>query len=614
MKSWQSRSLCLLLAIGCGTGCTPEAPAHELNFPHGAGAAADRSPDRAPEVRTGTIATAAGPTEIRYEVKDGQAVFQGDILIPWSDFIDPRASHAATVKRDRTWPAGVVPYVIDPSVRDPQRITAAIAHWHQRTAIRLVPRTFEQDLVRFVDGADCSSYLGRTGGVQDIVLNMECPVDAVIHEIGHAIGLDHEPSRQDRDDHVIIHWENIEPDLAYNFNKYTSGMDVGPYDYNSVMHYGSYAGSVNGLPTITKRSGGLIPDRYVLSLGDLLAVEHLYGPPFQIGRASALDRSGRLELFAKGADHAIWHIAETAPNGAWTSWQSLGGSLRSAPTVARNLDGRLEVFAVGWDNQVYHQWQLVGGGWSGWWSMGGQLQGLPIVARNLDGRLEVFGLGTDNAIWHAWQSAANGGWGGWSALGGWLQGDPAVGQNLDGRLQVFAIGSDSAIWTAAQVAPNGGWGGWSALGGAAVGSPAVGRNLGGRLEVFATGLDGTLQHNPQQVSNGSFVGWTSLGAEVLGSPAVGRNADGRLEVLAVAPDTSLGHIWQLVPGGAWSGWASYGGTTSTRRPDVARHQDGRMEALAVGINDRVLYHQAQAAPSGWWSGWAPYGGITVVPD
>jgi hypothetical protein len=41
-------------------------------------------------------------------------------------------------------------------------------------------------------------------------------------------------------------------------------------------------------------------------------------------------------------------------------------------TVAANANGRLEVFAIGRDHVLYHRWQLApNGGWSGWASLGG---------------------------------------------------------------------------------------------------------------------------------------------------------------------------------------------------------------------------------------------------
>ena len=65
-----------------------------------------------------------------------------------------------------------------------------------------------------------------------------CSMGSVIHEIGHAVGLWHEQSREDRDAFIDINWDNIIEEYKHNFEQHiTDGDDIGTYDYCSIMHY-----------------------------------------------------------------------------------------------------------------------------------------------------------------------------------------------------------------------------------------------------------------------------------------------------------------------------------------------------------------------------------------
>ena len=65
----------------------------------------------------------------------------------------------------------------------------------------------------------------------------------IIHEMGHAIGFQHEQTRPDRNAFVTINSANIQSGVEYNFRQYSTNQ-VGtfniPYDYSSVMHYSQY--------------------------------------------------------------------------------------------------------------------------------------------------------------------------------------------------------------------------------------------------------------------------------------------------------------------------------------------------------------------------------------
>ena len=52
----------------------------------------------------------------------------------------------------------------------------------------------------------------------------------------------HEQSRPDRDDHLTVNWDNIEPGKEHNFEMKDPD-DVNyetPYDHGSIMHYSAF--------------------------------------------------------------------------------------------------------------------------------------------------------------------------------------------------------------------------------------------------------------------------------------------------------------------------------------------------------------------------------------
>lgn len=216
------------------------------------------------------------------DVIDNLVIFEGDIILgPLVSFEgdDAVAIDGASYR----WPNSTIPYVI--SAGHPQRteILWAIAHVNSTTNLCLVPRTNQADYVQFVVGSGCASYVGKQGGRQDISIN-GCSRGSVAHEILHAAGLWHEQGREDRDSYIIIRWENITAGREHNFNKHVSdGIDIGVYDYGSIMHYGKTAFSKNGRNTIDIRippgtAATVIGQRDGLSAKDIRAINFLYRP------------------------------------------------------------------------------------------------------------------------------------------------------------------------------------------------------------------------------------------------------------------------------------------------------------------------------------------------
>lgn len=251
------------------------------------------------ELRTGFVVLTTGEAKaVQYAVVDDRAVFEGDIVLGTVDEMermsgalagqaqagDEQVVHGVVITGEQyRWPNALMPYEVDPTLPNQQRITDAVAHWHANTNVRLMQRTAANaaqypNYVRVIPSDGCWSHVGMRGGRQDIGLAGGCEFGATVHEFGHAWGLWHEQSREDRDAYITIHWENIEAGREHNFNQHISdGDDVGAYDYGSLMHYGRFAFTKNNQPTITpKQSGVTIGQRNGLSADDIAAVHHMY--------------------------------------------------------------------------------------------------------------------------------------------------------------------------------------------------------------------------------------------------------------------------------------------------------------------------------------------------
>ena len=179
------------------------------------------------------------------------------------------AQRRQTTRRDLPSTAGEISSALSDTVQD--RIQSAIDHWNANTVFRLRARNGESDFVRFVSGSGCSSPVGRQSGQQNINLSENCGRGSIIHEIGHSIGLFHEQSRNDRDVIIIVHLENVDDGKEHNFDTFGSGgRERGPFDFNSIMLYGSFAFSSNGEPTMTKLDGStFVGQRDGLSTADI---------------------------------------------------------------------------------------------------------------------------------------------------------------------------------------------------------------------------------------------------------------------------------------------------------------------------------------------------------
>ena len=241
-------------------------------------------PELKGEVAEGEFEVGGTRQRLSYRYVKGHVVVDGDMIVARDDELDGVATveqSVASVKATGLWPNGTVPYVIDPALPNPARVTQAIAVWHAKTNLKFVARTTQSTYVLIGPGSGCSADVGYRAGVRRVTLGTNCSTGSTIHELGHIVGLWHEQSRSDRDTFLTVKWENVQAGKEHNFKTYQQqgrlGQDVGAYDFGSVMHYAPTAFSTNGLPTLVKKTGGSwSANRTTLSPNDVTTIAQLY--------------------------------------------------------------------------------------------------------------------------------------------------------------------------------------------------------------------------------------------------------------------------------------------------------------------------------------------------
>lgn len=181
------------------------------------------------------------------------------------------------------WPAGKVPYVWDASVPANFRpaYLAALKEWELAANIQFSQRVAEPTYLTLKYDA-LAPFGGYDAGTRTLT-NITLSRANICHESGHALGLQHEHSRSDRNTYVTVHLAAISPAAQPKFALDPTLNLFGTYDYESVMHYGrmDYADPPGG-SSITpnapndllyfNRLGGATP-----TPGDFATLAHLYG-------------------------------------------------------------------------------------------------------------------------------------------------------------------------------------------------------------------------------------------------------------------------------------------------------------------------------------------------
>jgi hypothetical protein len=122
-----------------------------------------------------------------------------------------------------------------------------------------------------------SSHLGMQPFLQKVKFVYGVEEYIVHHEFLHALGMEHEFKRNDRDEHIIVDYDNIYEYAHRQFDKSDIGTNCGNFDFESVMQYDGFAFAIDKeKPTITNLDGSPFKFSKKLSEGDIETINIKY--------------------------------------------------------------------------------------------------------------------------------------------------------------------------------------------------------------------------------------------------------------------------------------------------------------------------------------------------
>lgn len=272
--------------------------------------------------------------------------------------------------------------------------------------------------------------------------------------------------------------------------------------------------------------------------------------------AAVRTSAGSMITFVRGLGNTLW--ATTAVNGTFEPFVQLSGAGLSGMAAVSMDGGRVDLFVVGLDKALWHTWTQVDGAgrpttWATWESLGGTLTSAPSASSIASGWLMVAGRNTLGGI--SYRTFDGTTWGGWQSAAGGSLTAPAL-EVYDGTTyRIRVVGTDGVLWVrqvpSSGAAPTSAWassGAQTSFAPAASGTTWWARDV--VAEAWPNGSNGIVQVRSTGQSIDLAGGISSAVALVQmadgGFWTFGRGADGALWVNKADPAGV--NFWQRIGG------------------------------------------------------------------
>uniref|UniRef100_A0A0N4Z7Q2 Metalloendopeptidase n=1 Tax=Parastrongyloides trichosuri TaxID=131310 RepID=A0A0N4Z7Q2_PARTI len=222
--------------------------------------------------------------------------FKIDLFVEANEHDHSINKRAIYYNRKKNWTSPINFYVSKNLEKYKNKIKTILNNFEKLTCLNFSERnepivnmsgvTFELDKTK------CYSQVGKHPGTKNqfVYLHRECVKYAgiIVHEFSHALGLNHEHSRPDRDNFVVINEDNVLKEKGVNISLFKKDNNSSfiiypdiPYDYNSIMHYkrDAYV-KKSGLNSIEAKNIKLynlmMGQREKLSFNDIKTINYYY--------------------------------------------------------------------------------------------------------------------------------------------------------------------------------------------------------------------------------------------------------------------------------------------------------------------------------------------------